>query len=124
MARPNKPTALKEVTAAYTKHPERRNQTEPKPEKGIGPASDGATDWKECWDEIVSSIPPGVLGNTDRVWLERTARLLAKSRTEGLTSGDEKSLQTYMSRLGMNPADRAKITAQPDKPNDKADAYF
>lgn len=127
MARPKTPAQLHEINGSYVKNPQRR-QKEPSPKAGIGPAPKNASsDWRECWDEIVNHVCPGVLGDSDRIWLERAARLLASSRVEdGKFSGaDEKALQTYLSKLGMNPADRSKINVNnPDAEPDPADKYF
>ena len=126
MSRPSKPAQLHEISGGYIKHPERRNKNAPQPEKGIGPARDDLMDdERQCWDEIVSCICPGVLGNSDRIWVERAARLLARSRRDDkFTGSNETALQTYLSRLGMNPSDRTKITPRKPEEDDPADKYF
>ena len=128
MARPNLPAQLHEIKGDYNKNPQRRPQNTPKPKSGIGPAPEiTPNDWKECWDEIVNHVCLGVLGDSDRIWLERAAKLLAQSRTPEAkwTGAEEKSLQVYLSRFGMNPADRSKISiGQPGDEDDPAAKYF
>lgn len=128
MARPNLPTQLHEISGNYKKNPQRRPQNIIQPKAGVGPAPENPSqDWRECWDEIVGQVCLGVLGDSDRIWLERAAKLLAQSRTPGekWTGAEEKSLQTYLSRFGMNPADRSKITiGQPEDSDDPAARYF
>ena len=81
MARTKTPSNIHEITGAYKKNPQRRNNKEPAPKKGIGKAPHSQhVDWRKCWDEIVNIICPGVLGDSDRIWLERAAKLLAESR--------------------------------------------
>lgn len=125
MARPRKPTILKEITGSYIRNPERRNRNEPRPEKGIGPAPrKPSANWRKCWDEIVSCVCPGVLGDSDRLWLERAAKLLAASRRADFTNAQERALQTYLSRMGMNPSDRTRIEVEEPRGKDPADEYF
>lgn len=127
MARNAKPTAIHELNGSYRKDPQRRRTDEPQPKAGVGPSPETvSSDWRECWDELVDCCCPGVLGDSDRIWLERAAKLLAKSRDEGAkwTQAEESSLQTYLARMGMSPSDRAKITAKPNDKKDPAEKYF
>jgi hypothetical protein len=122
-----KPTALHEASGTYVKDPQRKRKSEPHPRAGIGPAKpDASCDFSDVWDELVDSICPGVLGNSDRIWLEITTRLLCEYRqnpTE-LSSAKINQLQKGLSHLGMSPVDRTRITAQEQEKKSKEDAYF
>lgn len=126
MGRPRTPSNILDITGAYRKNPQRRHTGEPAPPNGIGSAPDSLpTDSKACWDELASNACPGTLGNSDRLWLERAACLLAKSRNkpDEFTSSNETALQAYLCKLGMNPADRSRLRVSPNKP-DPDDEYF
>ena len=115
MARPRTPTNILKLRGAGKKNPARmrERENEPKPDGGIGSAPEHLSDaQQQIWDELVDIIPPGVLGNTDRIWLERTSQLLdaSRNRPDDWTSSKEKDLIQYLSRLGMSPADRSKVS--------------
>ena len=113
MARNKTPTNVLELRGAGKKHPERMRdrEGEPQPEGGIGPAPEHLSEGVgQIWDELVDVIPAGVLGNTDRIALERLSHLLFEARTypDLWSSAKEKDLISYLSRFGMTPSDRAK----------------
>lgn len=115
MPRPRKPTKILQMNGAAKRNPGRMQdrENEPQPEAGIGEAP-GHLNAKECavWDELVSVIPAGVMGNTDRIALEHLARLIVESRgdRENWSSAREKDLLTYLTRFGLTPADRSKVS--------------
>lgn len=114
MGRPSQPTALHEVRGSYTKNPQRRNRGEPIPKAGIGPAPKWMSEAEsEIWDELTGIVPPGVLGDSDRWAVERAVKLMYLSRydEDKFTSGREGHLIAYLSRMGLTPSDRTKITA-------------
>lgn len=122
-----KPTALHEAAGSYVKNPQRRKRSEPQPRAGIGPAKpDPSFDFAAVWDEMVDGICPGVLGNSDRIWLEITTRLLCEYRRcpEEMSSAKINQLQKGLSHLGMSPVDRTRITAQEQEKVSKEDGYF
>lgn len=127
MARPKKAAEIHDITGSYTRNPQRRPQNSAKPKGELGnlPKTLPET-WRKCWDELVSLVCPGVLGDSDSVWLERAARLLAKSRTDpdNFTGANEAALITYLGKMGMNPSDRQKITVSKPDGESPADAYF
>lgn len=116
MARNRTPTNVLELRGSGKNHPERLRERdgEPEPEAGIGPAPAHVSEEEAAiWDELVESIPAGVLGNTDRIALERLTRLVYEARTlppQLWSSAREKDLISYLSRFGMTPSDRAKIS--------------
>ena len=122
-----KPTALHEASGSYVKNPQRKKKGEPQPRAGIGPARpEPSRDYADVWDELVDSICPGVLGNSDRIWLEITTRLLCEYRQDptGMSSAKINQLQKGLSHLGMSPVDRTRITAQEQEKVSKEDGYF
>lgn len=114
MARPLKPSAIKELNGSFKHDPQRRNKDEPQPTGGIGPwIEHRPVDKAAIWDELVEISAPGVLTNMDRVWLEMTVELLHKFRIGEATSPDIKDLITMLSRIGMNPSDRQRVGVVP-----------
>jgi hypothetical protein len=102
----------------------RERQEEPTPAAPIGEAPK----WmkaaeKRCWEHIVSTCPPGVLGDSDSVYLEVAAELLALKRRVGIENMDAAKLnrlETMLGKLGMNPADRSKIKiSTPSRPGNE-----
>lgn len=115
-----KPTAIKELSGAYKKDPQRRPKGEPKPRMGIGPAPAWMNEHqKKIWDEYVDIIAPGVLKNMDRMVLELTVRLTEEMRLGEITASKIGNLLACLQKLGMSPVDRQKIQIeQPKAEND------
>ena len=119
MARPTKPTALKELNGSAKHDPQRINKDEPKPKKGIGPAPDHFNELQsKTWDYLVSVMFPGVLGDSDRPTMELMAVLFYRFRygsyeddalVPALAVGELARLDSLMGRYGMTPSDRTKI---------------
>ncbi len=87
MPRPRKPLELFELSGAYRPDRQGQRRAAPKSPRPIGePPACLAADEAACWAEFVSNAPAGVLTSGDRWALEAVARLMAKSRREGLTS--------------------------------------
>lgn len=115
MARPRTPSNVLELRGAYKRHPERREERagEPEPQGEIGPAPAHLDEMaRQCWEEVVSIAPIGVLGDCDRLHLEVVAELLALKRTVGIEAIDPAKLNrldAMLGKLGLNPADRSKV---------------
>lgn len=128
MARPNHPTALHEIKGSYTKNPQRRKRGEPRPKGGIGPAPDWMPEAeRKIWDELVGIVPPGVLGDSDRWAVERAVRLmyLARYEPDEFSGNREGHLLSYLSRMGLTPSDRSKITVTgTDDKENPAEKFF
>lgn len=123
MPTPRKPTALRELQGTIKDHPGRQNKNEPSPARGIGPPpSHLDSHHSEIWDEIVSNMYAGVLGEADRVALETLSRLVHEMRTnfEEMTAAKLSQLSTLLGRFGMTPSDRTKIVVPKGK-NDEDD---
>lgn len=123
MGRPRKPTAQHELNGSFDKHPERKAERalEPKPDGPLGPPpdcfkSDDYTGKRMLilWNEIISEAPPGVLTMSDRKHVEMTTRLLFKIRHGNPRPGDFTALEKALGKMGMNPADRSKVSIVPN----------
>lgn len=117
MARPRTPTKILEMKGSFKTHPDRKREHEPVPnsaEIGSPPLyfSDAEVD---IWHEIIKAVPAGVLGDCDRFIIEMASRLLGEYRTNpDMKVGKITQLLTALSRLGLTPADRSKVTAIPE----------
>lgn len=116
------------MSGATRKNPQRfgdRKQA-PQPIADLGkPPKHLTDDEKKAWKEIAKQVPPGVLGNTDRIAVEIAARLLVRFRTGLLLKASEVScLVSLLARFGMTPADRNKIeTGANNEPDDLTDEW-
>lgn len=112
MARPKKPTALKELNGSAKHDPQRINKNEPVPSRGIGPPASILSKYEQdVWDEVVGQMYAGVLGEADRIALEMMCRLIAEMRLnfEEMTAAKITQLSQLLGRFGMTPSDRTKI---------------
>lgn len=115
MARPRKPTNVLELNGAFRKNPARgrEREGEAEPKAGIGPAPSWfGKKQVEAWDDLVRIAPIGVLGDSDRVYLELTAELLALKRRLGVLAMDRaklNKLEAMLGKLGLNPSDRSRV---------------
>lgn len=128
MSRPRKPTAILEAVGAFERNPNRRRPNEPIPRTGVGGAPEALScDFATVWDEIIDMVPCGVLGNSDRAWIEITARMLCEYRRdpEGMTGAKLRQLHIFLSKLGLNPSDRSRLSLIPEPEEESAeDKYF
>lgn len=119
MPRARTPTNVLELSGAFKKNPKRGRERadEPEPKAGIGPAPEWLGDAeRKAWDYIVGCVMPGVLGDSDRVYLEVAAELLALKRAVGvmeMESAKLNRLEMMLGKLGMNPADRSRVKGKP-----------
>jgi phage terminase small subunit len=90
-------------------------QTEPRPAAPIGNApSHLSTSAKKVWKEISKNAPEGSLGCSDRLILEVVCVLTVAFREGKLIKASEVSqLINGLGRLGLTPADRAKLNVEP-----------
>lgn len=128
MSRPRKPSALLERTGAHERNHSRRRRVWTVPGASGGGAPQALScDFEQVWDELVDAVPPVVLGNSDRAWIEITSRLLCEYRRdpECMTGAKLRQLHVFLSKLGMNPSDRSKLSviSEPE-PESVEDKYF
>lgn len=122
MARPRKATNILELNGAFRHDPKRgrERENEPVPLAEIGPCPVTLDpDEVVVWEDMVSRMPYGVLGDCDRDHLEVVVRLMAYTRrvpVEEWEAAKIARLDAMLGKLGMNPADRSKVKAEKAPP--------
>lgn len=127
MARYKKPSKIAEIDGYFKKHPERRNNGEPIPTRPIGPAPlTYATESAEIWDEIVAEMPAGVLTCADRIVLEIACNLISQFRQNPTETPVSRLavLERILSKFGMNPSDRTRLSVPEFSGTEPADGFF
>jgi phage terminase small subunit len=122
-----KPLAAHQLSGAIQKNPQRfaARGNEPTPTAPVGaPPKHMEAAEKAVWKEIVAVSPKGVLTNADRLLLEVACRLVTQFRSGLLLRASEVStLLNSLGRLGLSPADRAKLNVQSEPPKPGDDPY-
>lgn len=115
MAKPRTPTNLLVLRGGLKNRPARaaKRAGEPEPNGPIGNAPKHLTpEQKQAWDDIVSTCHEGVLCAADRLYVEYGATVLAQVRKEGAKNPRLGTrLEMVLTRLGMTPADRSRVSA-------------
>lgn len=125
--RPRTPSNVLEMRGAFVAHPERAaaRKDEPVPNSDIGDPPKGMNvGARKCWVYLVEIAPHGVLGDSDRAYLEVAAELLALKRRVGverMESAKLNRLETMLGKLGLNPADRSRVSIDRRKPRNTFD---
>lgn len=124
MGRPRTPSNVLALRGAHKKHPERAREraNEPEASGDIGPAPESLSpEAKACWDEIVRVAHAGTLSSGDRLVVEYGAQLLATLRAAkwDVPSALLARWEGFLSKLGMTPADRSRVSV--GKPKEEAD---
>jgi phage terminase small subunit len=118
MAAPRKPTNLLLLSGSIA-HDKKRYASrtkEPKPNGELGkPPKSLCPELKEAWKEVVKSVPEGVLTSADRIIVELASRLTLKMREGTISTGETAQLISCLSRLGLTPADRSRVSVDPSK---------
>ena len=116
MARPRKPTAVLELTGAFKKDPQRQRENEPRP---AGPLGEEPLHFDEelkaIWRELVEMVPARVLTISDRWLIELACRTMQQVRKGTALAAERNLLLSCLSRMGLTPADRAKIAVPKEK---------
>ena len=120
MGAPKKPTALRELHGTAHRNKQRNPENPVEITRGIGPAPERMTEQQsEVWDYLVSVMFPGVLAESDRPTFEILTVLFHRFRygeygedaaCPALAVGELTRMDSIMSRYGMTPSDRAKIS--------------
>src|SRR5690349_1674967 len=113
MSRPRKPTALLEASGAFVKDPGRRRarKGEPACVGSLGPPHPSLDEQeKALWIELAASLPDGLAGKSDRSAFECLVGLAARARNGKASLMERRLLQQYLSKFGMTPSDRSKIS--------------
>jgi hypothetical protein len=122
-----KPTVLHNLTGAHKKNPNRARSNEAQPRMGIGESpKHPSVDFADVWGEVVDSVCPGVLGNSDRLHLEIVCHLICQFRLNPEETSAAKVLiiEKMLGKLGMNPIDRIRIVIPEEQEQAKEYAYF
>lgn len=121
MSRPPKPTALLSPDA-FKRNPQRTRKNEPQSNGPLGqPPERLSAEERAAWRELAGNTPEGVLTRADRTWVEIAARLLARLHKEGiggrfgLNVGELSQINNFLSKMGLNPSDRTRLSV-PQKP--------
>ncbi len=110
MARPRTPLEMLELSGHYRADRHGQRRAAPKSPRPIGdPPGHLRPDEAAAWVEFVRDTPANVLTSADRVALEATCCLVAKSRREGLSGAELGHLRGFLSELGASPASRGRV---------------
>ncbi len=125
MARPRTPTAQLDAKGSFIKHPERERTGSEVLESAPSldaPRKELSRELKTVWLEIKSYLAPGVLKLSDGPAFESLVRLIAKDRLGFMSTSERGQMITLLSRFGMTPSDRSKVTV--DAPKESPLAKF
>ena len=119
MARPRTSTKILELKGSFKPHPERKRPAEPEGRAGFpARAPTGLTKFqKRAWNEIVKAVPDGVLTGSDLPAVKMVVSLYAEFLEFGIKMPCQHMtrLCTDMGKLGLNPADRARLSVEKPK---------
>jgi hypothetical protein len=133
MGRPRKPTNVLELTGAFRKNPSRAaaREHEPrpadplvKPPASFNPETSTGSRMLAIWHELVSQAPDGVLTTADAFHVELTCRLMFQVRIGSGKAGDYAQLNSLLGKMGLNPADRSKISVSNEPKEDKFESFM
>jgi phage terminase small subunit len=122
-----KPTAILKLNGTIAHDPAKyaKRAAEPVPDGELGSPPRHLTDaQKKIWKEIAATVAPGVLTIQDRVSMEVLSTLVSELRAGTLTTQRLGILMSTLSRLGLTPVDRAKVSVAPKKTEDSPFAQF
>ena len=78
----------------------------------------------KCWLKLASEAIPGVLGQTDRTWLELASELYGKKLNGDISATERGQLITLLAKVGFNPSDRSNIQIPTPKTKNRFDDDF
>lgn len=124
-----KPSVVLELTGTFDHNPARRRAraSEPQPDGPLGEPPDHlAPTVAACWSEIAELACAGVLARSDRLIVEHAAYLLADLRAKQWRVPPAVLLryECTLARLGLSPADRARVSeAPPQRPKNASNGF-
>lgn len=127
MGRNRKPTAVLEASGTFEHDPQRRRARlgEPTVIGTLGEPHESLTDSeKALWRELATQLPPGVAGKSDRWAFEELVRLAYRVRTGEAMLMERRLLLSYLSKFGLTPSDRSKVSAVPGEEQDPLEKFL
>lgn len=112
MPNPKKPTELRVLQGTANRNKQRNSPNPPQVTEDIGePPNHLGEQEKAIWNELKQNLYSGVLASGDRISLEIICRLIAEMRNdfENFQAAKITQLNSFLSKFGMTPSDRAKI---------------
>lgn len=121
MPQPRKPSKILEMTGAFDKNPDRGrarvNEPVPTGELG-GPPKHLDDKAKKIWKELSKILPRGVAADCDRLSFELIVTLMSRFRDGSIRGFELTVMNSLLSRFGLTPADRSRVSATPPKHDD------
>jgi hypothetical protein len=121
MARRKLPASVLEARCAFKKHPERRPENPEALNKnplGVPPEHHTQSE-AYAWHEIAATAPPGVLSEAERIIVEVLAKqptdIRENPEAEAATPAKYSCIESLIGKLGMTPADRARVGVAPPR---------
>src|ERR1700674_597175 len=115
MARNRVSTEVLAAKGAFEKDPARgrARANEPKPVGNLGPVPKHLNArQKKVWRELEQIATPGVVALSDRWAFELLVCLMTKFRDGQATAGEAKQIESLLSKMGMTPSDRSRVSVQ------------
>lgn len=125
MSKPRTPSNVLELRGTFKKNPARGRARANEP-KGLPPLSRVVPPTLSelealCWQDIVSTIAPGVAVATDSLFIEYAAKTLAAWRySETYDPRVGVRWESICGRLGLTPADRSRVSVPAKRAYDPA----
>jgi phage terminase small subunit len=121
MPQPRKPSNVLKMSGAFDKNPDRgrarANEPVPAGELG-GPPKHLSPAAKKIWLELAKQLPAGVAADCDRLSFELIVTLMSRFRDGSIRGFELTAMNSLLSRFGLTPADRSRISVTPAKPSD------
>lgn len=119
-----KPTNVLKLTGAYEQSPSRKHDRDYEPEGAEfpkRPPKNFSSDEKAMWEELVESVPPGVLQFQDKYIVEKLAVSFNQFRKHKAHTKPNimAEIRHCLGQLGMTPADRSRIISSRKKNGNK-----
>lgn len=123
MARPRLPAAVAEATGADKRSPGRfKDRAKPKVTPLGSPPRSFSAEPKKAWDQFADEMP--WLSKSDRTVVQVASRLRAAMETDPeFSMAGFALLRMCLSSMGGRPADRTKVAAPDDEPDDPLDRF-
>lgn len=114
---------VKLMNGTAKKNPQRINHKEPVSKAKLRIPRHFNPDQKRIWREVIKNVADGVFQASDTYTIECIVNLLYRMRSEKLvfTAADQAALTRLLTRCGMTPVDRQKLSVEGVKPKNDFD---